>query len=219
MANYYGDDSKKIEKFFFIYMHFSDGNILYKFYLENSKYWGEHSVEILYFGPIAHLGALAGGSLIAFPKFTEKYLRLKKRFPKIVSTIVWSLALVLIYISHYKSPIPFGLDESSLLLASVAAILLVTNLVCVQNDLISKILKIEVLVLLGKLSYTLYLLNIIFIETFEHFTSNNVTEMNTIEKIFLLFCLCNASFIIYRFYEMPLRIKINSKQVIRNSDE
>jgi peptidoglycan/LPS O-acetylase OafA/YrhL len=171
-----------------------------------------HSSESLYFVPFSHLGALAGGCLVALPSSSDFFAIFKKRFPNTFSFIGWSCGLTLVYLSHYASPIPFKIDESSLLLCTLSAIMLVAYLVNYKDSFLSKVIGSRIPVFIGRLSYTLYLFNIIFFYFYKNMMNKSLSESNVIQISFTLSMLIFSCYVIYTFYEMPLRKYINRFQ-------
>lgn len=189
------------------------GVILLSFFWRLAHSGPNHSVEALFFGPIAHLGALAGGCLVAFPATSRFFLQCKERFPRAMTLTGWSCLIGLVYVSHYPSPVPFGLDESALLFASGASIILVGYLVNNETDFLARVFGSKLLVLVGRLSYTLYLFNIIFFEVTQLILKKNLAEFGSTELAVMLVLLAIFCHLVYRFYEMPLRKMINTRQL------
>lgn len=171
-----------------------------------------HSPESLYFVPFSHFGALAGGCLVALPSSSDFFANFKMRFPKIFSFIGWSCGLTLLYLAHYASPIPLKLDESSLLLCTLSSIMLVAYLVNHSDSFLTKVIGSRIPVFIGRLSYTLYLFNIIFFHFYMDLMNYSLSESNVIQILLTLLLLIFSCFIIYRFYQMPLRKYINRFQ-------
>lgn len=201
---------KRIQRPFLLLLLF--GLILFSFLWRLSHSGSNHSVDALYFGPIAHLGALAGGCLIAFPTTSRFFLLCKERFPTATTLTGWTCLISLFYVSHFPSPVPFKLDISALLFASGASIILVGYLVNNETDLLPRIIGAKLPIFVGRLSYTLYLFNIIVFEIIQFTLKRNLSEFNLAELAIMFVLLLNVCFVIYRFYEMPLRKLINRLQ-------
>lgn len=206
---------KRLRKFFLFLLLM--GSILFSFFWRLGHGGREHSVDALYFGPLSHLGALAGGCLIAFPLFTKLFLIYRKKFPRAMVFIAWCSVIGLVYTSHYPSPIPFGLDVSDLLFASIAAMYLVGFLVNHEEGLLARFFGCGFLVLIGRLSYTLYLFNILFFEFSKFILQKDLGEYNILEMISVLVLLHIFCYIVFKYYEMPLRRYINLRQIPRTS--
>jgi len=172
-----------------------------------------HNVDALYYGPVSHLGALACGSLIALPTTSQFFVKWDVRFPKSTSSVGVLSLIGLLYVSHYPSPIPFNLDPSSLLFATVLSFILVGIFANLKNAALMKLFEFKVPVMIGRLSYTLYLFNIIFFQAIQFVTSRSMSDFNGLQLVGMLLLLIFVCQIVYSFYELPLRKWINSYQV------
>lgn len=174
-----------------------------------------HDQKALYFGPISHLGALASGSLIAFPFSSSFFERGNELFPKLMCTLGFVSLIGLVYVSHYSSPLPFNIDPSELVIATILSTFLVGY--CANNEhvLLAKLLGFKISEFVGRLSYTIYLFNIIYFQIVQSISGKNLQEFNFLQLLFLLIFLVVVCQFIYKFYEFPLRRWINSKQFLQ----
>lgn len=164
------------------------GLILFSFLWRLGHSGSNHSVDALFFGPLAHLGALAGGCLIAFPATSRFFLLCKERFPTATTLTGWSCLISLFYVSHYPSPVPFKLDISALLFASGASIILVGYLVNNETDLLARVFGSKLPIFVGRLSYTLYLFNIVFFEIIQFILKKIFRNLTWQNLQLCLFC-------------------------------
>jgi peptidoglycan/LPS O-acetylase OafA/YrhL len=172
-----------------------------------------HDVDGLYFGPVSHLGALACGSLIAFPETSNFFVKRSLRFPKSTSFIGVLSLMGLLYVSHYPSPVPFNFDPSSLIFATILSFILVGIFANFRSTFLVKIFELNLPVMIGRLSYTLYLFNIIFFQAVEAVTGKKLAYFNALQLAGILVFLVITCQLIYFYYESPLRKRINRYQV------
>lgn len=164
--------------------------------------------------PYAHFAAIMLGCQICF--FGSQKSEMKRNTFVKISFFIFGVLTFIVLISSMMSmswhaPLLAitGLNQIALL-----AFFAIFYLVEVPESFIAKILGSKLLVILGKLSFTLYLLNMLFIQIYHHiFGQLPSSASTTLQFIFFAILLLFSKFV-HNFYEMPLRKRINRLQKI-----
>ncbi|MGR6743380.1 acyltransferase family protein [Microbacterium sp. F1-18] len=176
--------------------------VLLTWVIRASQTWAEASHEFVYYGPFSHLDGLALGAMIAF---------LLTRYPASTAlhrVAVWTgpvglVGLILLLRWHDGLPLVRNIDEAGFGQTAICATAVVFWIAAVPRGWFYKLMSFRPLVYLGRLSYGLYLWNVLTIAMFVWFVGREPlhTPLGVVWAIALV-AVCWVSF---RFVETPLR--------------
>jgi peptidoglycan/LPS O-acetylase OafA/YrhL len=166
------------------------------------RYWeGAHGVarNAIYYGPFSHVDALLLGCGIAivltrFP--LSKFLR-------VVARIVGPLGVVALAVIFYFGQFPGWPDQFGQ--SALAAGALVLWVAILPKDIFGRIMSLPPLAFVGRLSYSIYLWNILILWAFVSIV--HLRPAQTPWGIAWLVAVLGVAYLSYRFVETPLRRK------------
>jgi peptidoglycan/LPS O-acetylase OafA/YrhL len=168
------------------------------------RYWeGTHGVarNAIYYGPFSHVDALLLGCAIAivltrFP--SSKLLR-------VVARIVGPLGVAVLAVIFYSGQFPHWSDQFGLSALAAAAVVLWVAIL--PKDIFGRIMSLRPLAFIGRLSYSIYLWNILLLWVFVSIVHLHLRPAQTHWGIIWPVAVLGVAYLSYRFVETPLRRK------------
>ena len=148
-----------------------------------------------FFMPFGRIWEIALGSICAL--ILRKNILKKNQFSNLIS--LTGFILIIISIFYLSENFPFPSFYTLIPALGTALIILFTF----ESDVISKLLRIKILVFLGLISYSLYLFHFPIFTFFKH---SNI-EINYLILSFLILTTFILSFLNWKFIEKPFRSK------------
>jgi peptidoglycan/LPS O-acetylase OafA/YrhL len=177
---------------------------IWRAYLSASD--GNH--ERIFYAPDTHIDALLLGCLLAVV-FAFSWRREISVVGTRIATYVGLVSLFLVLAKPGIVRVFGPVDQDGFGLAALSCGLLLTGLINNRNTYVFKLLQARILVYIGKLSYGLYLYNVLTVQIFEYYigTKPAMTPLG----ILWVVALFATSISSYHLIESPIRNWVNKK--------
>jgi peptidoglycan/LPS O-acetylase OafA/YrhL len=101
--------------------------------------------------------------------------------------------------------------DMSLLVSAILFGIIILKVYVSEFSFTSKVLNFYILRTIGKISYILFLANMLFKNFVEHYTKKELLDLNSFSKLISITILMIISWFIYNYFENPLRNYLNKR--------
>ena len=157
--------------------------------------------------PLYLFGILFGCTLALARK---SYLRIIQYFTHGHKFDFMSLVAIFLIALLVVENLPWSKDMSLLVSAILFGIIILKVYVS-EFSFTSKVLNFYILRTIGKISYILFLANMLFKNFVEHYTKKELLDLNSFSKLISITILMIISWFIYNYFENPLRNYLNKR--------